>query len=192
MAIRIHPTAEVSERARIGEGTSIWNNAQVREDAVIGKNCIIGKGVYIDAGVVIGDNVKIQNNVSVFHGVTIEDGVFIGPHVCFTNDMLPRAINPDGTLKSAQDWTVVNTTVRYGASIGANATIVCGITIGRWAMVGAGSVVTKDVPDHGLVYGNPATLRGYVCKCGRRLIAKTDSGVLVCPASTCEVRILPL
>lgn len=188
MAIRIHPTAEVSERASIGDGTSIWNNAQVREDAVIGKHCIIGKGVYIDAGVVIGDNVKIQNNVSVFHGVTIEDGVFIGPHVCFTNDMLPRAINPDGTLKSAQDWMVVNTVVRYGASIGANATIVCGVTIGMWAMVGAGSVVTKDVPDHGLVYGNPATLRGYVCKCGQKLTFDVSGSEAYCPS--CDQRVV--
>lgn len=169
MTIRVHPTAEVSVGAEIGDGTSIWHHAQIREGARIGANCIIGKGVYIDAGVVIGNNVKIQNYVSIYHGVTIEDGVFIGPHVCFTNDLLPRAVNPDGTLKTGDDWTLVKTLVRHGASIGANSTIRCGLTIGEWAMVGAGSVVTRDVPPYGLVYGNPARLHGFVCPCGTRL-----------------------
>ncbi|MEM3433520.1 MAG: acyltransferase, partial [Candidatus Methanomethyliaceae archaeon] len=131
--------------------------------------CILGKGVYIDVGVTIGNNVKIQNYVSVYHGVIIEDGVFIGPHVCFTNDLLPRAINPDGSLKTGNDWTVTGTLVRRGASIGANSTIRCGVTIGEWAMVGAGSVVTQDVPPYGLVYGNPARLHGFVCPCGVKL-----------------------
>jgi acetyltransferase-like isoleucine patch superfamily enzyme len=116
----------------------------------------------------IGNFVKIQNYVSVFHGVSIRDGVFVGPHVCFTNDLNPRAINADGSPKSADDWVCTNTVVEYGAAIGANSTIVCGVTIGSWALVGAGSVVTKSVPDHGLVVGNPARLIGYVCKCGRR------------------------
>jgi acetyltransferase-like isoleucine patch superfamily enzyme len=169
MGIRIHPTAEVSEKARIGEGTSIWHQAQVREEASIGINCIISKGVYIDAGVTIGDNVKIQNYVSVYHGVTIEDGVFVGPHVCFTNDLRPRAINPDGSLKSADDWVLSQTLVRRGAALGANSTIRCGITVGEWAMVGAGSVVTRDVPAYGLVWGNPTKLHGFVCSCGERL-----------------------
>lgn len=169
MTIRIHPTAEVSENASIGDGTSIWHHAQIREGARIGTNCIISKGVYIDAGVVIGNNVKIQNYVSVYHGVTIEDGVFIGPHVCFTNDLLPRAVNPDGTLKTENDWSLTKTLVRRGASLGANSTIRCGVTIGEWAMIGAGSVVTQDVPPYGLVYGNPARLRGFVCPCGAKL-----------------------
>lgn len=169
MSIRIHPTAEVSEEAAVGENSSIWHHAQVRAGARIGKNCILGKGVYIDADVVIGDNVKIQNYVSVYHGVTIEDGVFIGPHVCFTNDLRPRAINPDGSLKAPDDWVLTKTLVRSGAALGANSTIICGITIGQWAMVGAGSVVTRDVPDYGLVFGNPARLRGFVCACGSRL-----------------------
>jgi acetyltransferase-like isoleucine patch superfamily enzyme len=141
----------------------------VREDAQIGRNCILSKGVYVDAGVVLGDNVKVQNYVSIYHGVTIEDGVFCGPHCVFTNDRRPRAINPDGSLQTGTDWTVGKTLVRTGASIGANAVIVCGITVGAWAMIGAGSVVTRDVPDHGLMFGNPARLRGFVCRCGGRL-----------------------
>jgi acetyltransferase-like isoleucine patch superfamily enzyme len=169
MPIRIHPTADVSEAAVIGEGTSVWHHCQVRPGAVIGKNCILGKGVYIDADVRLGDNVKIQNYVSVYHGVTIEDGVFIGPHVCFTNDMRPRAINPDGSLKSADDWVLSRTLVRRGAALGANSTIRCGIEIGEWAMVGSGSVVTRNVHPYGLVFGNPAHLHGYVCPCGADL-----------------------
>lgn len=171
MPVRIHPSADVSASATIGDGTSIWNHAQVREHCVIGNNCILGKGVYVDSNVNIGSNCKIQNNVSIFHGVTIEDGVFVGPHVCFTNDMRPRAVNPDGSLKSAQDWVVTSTNVKKGASVGANATIVCGVTIGEWAMIGAGSVVTRDVPNYGLVVGNPARLIGRVCPCGERIDA---------------------
>ncbi len=166
MAIRIHPTADVSERARIGDGSSVWHHAQIREDASIGDNCVIGKGVYVDTGVSIGNNVKIQNYVSVYNGVSLEDGVFVGPHVCFTNDMRPRAINPDGSLKAAGDWILSKTLIKRGAALGANSTIRSGITIGEWAMVGSGSVVTRDVPAHGLAYGNPARLRGFVCACG--------------------------
>jgi UDP-2-acetamido-3-amino-2,3-dideoxy-glucuronate N-acetyltransferase len=169
MAIRIHPTAEVAPNAIIGDGTSIWHQAQVREDVIIGQNCIIGKGVYIDVGVHIGKNVKIQNYVSIYHGVSIEDGVFIGPYVCFTNDLQPRAINPDGRLKVADDWALTLTHIRKGAALGANSTIRCGTTIGLWAMVGCGSVVTRDIPDYGLVWGNPARLHGFVCACGTRL-----------------------
>ena len=167
--VKIHKTAEVSEKAEVGDKTSVWNQAQIRENAKVGKNCIISKNVYIDADVSIGNNVKIQNNVSVFHGVAIEDGVFVGPHVCFTNDKVPRAITPDGKLKSGEDWGVSKILVKEGASIGANSTILPGVTIGRFAMIGAGSIVTKDVPNFGLVYGCPAELRGYVCKCGDKL-----------------------
>ena len=189
MSIRIHSTAEVAEQAAIGEGTSIWHHCQVRA-ARIGQNCIVGKGVYIDAGVSIGDNVKIQNYVSIYHGVTIEDGVFVGPHVCFTNDLQPRAINPDGTLKSVDDWAVSETLVRKGAALGANSTVRCGITIGEWAMVGSGSVVTRDVPDYGLVYGNPARLRGFICPNGHRVETGITSEQFVtarCPK--CELSI---
>ena len=184
MGIRIHATAEVSDKAEIGEGSSIWHHAQVREGVKIGVNSIIGKGVYVDAGVPIGDNVKIQNYVSVYHGVVIEDGVFVGPHVCFTNDMRPRAVNPDGSLKAADDWVLSETLVKRGAALGANSTIRCGITIGEWAMIGSGSVVTKDVPAHGLVYGNPARLHGFVCACGEitEKESQNDKGVTVkCP-----------
>jgi acetyltransferase-like isoleucine patch superfamily enzyme len=176
MGIRIHPTADVSEQARIGDGTSIWHQAQVRENTSIGVDCIIGKGVYVDTGVTIGDHVKIQNYVSVYHGVTLEEGVFIGPHVCFTNDLWPRAINPDGSLKLADDWILSKTLVRKGAALGANSTIRCGITIGMWAMVGAGSVVTRSIPDYGLVWGNPARIHGFVCPCGERLEQKAILG----------------
>src|SRR5215469_4998298 len=167
--VKIHPSAEVSASARVGAGTRIWSHAQVREHASIGEECNIGKGVYIDAHVQIGARVKIQNYASVFEGVTLEDGVFVGPHVCFTNDMLPRAITPDGKLKSIADWEITPTLVKYGASIGAGSIIICGITIGEFALIGAGSVVTRDVLPHRLVFGNPAKLHGYVCRCARRL-----------------------
>ncbi len=157
----VHPTAVVEDDVVIGEGTRIWHFVHVRRGARIGRGCNIGKGVYIDVGVVIGDRVKIQNFVSVYRGVTLEDDVFVGPHATFTNDLYPRSFN--------EDWELVPTLVKKGASIGANATIVCGVTIGEYAMVGAGAVVTKDVPPHGLVYGNPARLKGFVCYCGRPL-----------------------
>lgn len=154
----IHPTADISAEAVIGDDTNIWNWSQVRPGAVIGSHCNIGTGVYIDKDVIIGDNVKIQNNVSVYHGVTIEDGVFVGPHVCFTNDRYPRAVTADFQPASEADWTVSPIKVCRGAAIGANSTILPGVTIGEGAMVGAGSVVTKDVQPYTLVVGNPARM----------------------------------
>lgn len=165
----VHPDAEVEADVQIGAGTRIWRQAQVRTQASIGEFCNIGKGVFIDTHVHVGSRVKIQNHVSLFEGVTVEDGVFIGPHVCFTNDLFPRAITPDGKLKGADDWTVTPTLVKYGASIGASSVVVCGVTIGEFALIGAGSVVTRDVPPHALVFGNPARLHGYVCRCAHRL-----------------------
>jgi len=159
--IFIHETAEVSDKAVIGKGTKVWNLAQVRENAVIGENCVISKNVYVDFNVKIGNGVKLQNNVNVYHGVELEDDVFIGPSATFTNDIYPRAFN--------SDFEVVKTLVKKGASIGANTTIVCGTIIGEYAMVGSGSVITKDVKSYNLVVGNPGRVIGYVCKCGKRL-----------------------
>jgi acetyltransferase-like isoleucine patch superfamily enzyme len=160
-AASIHPTAVVDPGASIGAGTRVWVNVQVREGAQVGENCILSKDVYVDHDVIIGSGCKIQNGVSVYNGVTIEDEVFVGPNACFTNDRVPRANNPD--------WKVTPTRVRRSASIGANATIVCGVDIGEYAMVAAGSVVTKDVPAFALVMGNPARVVGRVDEAGNRV-----------------------
>ena len=162
-----HPTAIV-ESDTVGEGTKIWHFVHIRKDAIIGKNCNIGKSVYVDTEVRIGDNVKIQNFVSIYKGVEIENDVFIGPSVVFTNDMYPRAF-------IWENGKIVQTIVKKGSSIGANATIICGVTVGEYAMIGAGSVVTRDVPPYGLVFGNPAHLRGYVCQCGEKLYKIIDT-----------------
>ena len=173
--ITIHPTAEVSPKANIGSGTRIWHLVQIREGVTIGKNCIVGKDVYVDFDVKIGDNVKIQNSALIYHGATIEDGVFVGPQVCLTNDRNPRAITADGLLKGNDDWVVGPTLIKYGASLGAGSVILPNVTVGRFALVGAGSVVTRNVPDHGLVVGNPARLVGYVCHCGRKMQQQEDA-----------------
>ena len=170
ISVFVHETADVSDDAKIGNGTKIWNQAQVRETSVIGKDCIIGKSSYIDVGVVIGNNVKIQNFVSVYDGVVLEDDVFIGPSVTFTNDLYPRA----KSISIA--WAKI--LVKEGASIAAGAIIVCGNVVGRYAMVGAGSVVTRDIPDYGLAYGNPAKLKGFVCECGHKLTEKVKENNL--------------
>ena len=166
---RTHPTADISPQAVIGEETQIWHGAHIREGVRIGRQCVLGKNVYIDFGVQIGDRCKIQNNASIFHGATLEDGVFVGPHACITNDRLPRAITATGELKRADDWEVGVVRLRYGCSVGAGSIILPDVTIGRFAMTGAGAVVTKSVPDHGLVVGNPARLIGFLCACGGRL-----------------------
>ncbi len=157
----IHPSAHVSDQAMIGEGTKVWINVQIRENVSIGTNCIISKDVYVDHGVQIGNNCKIQNSVSVYNGVTIEDDVFVGPNVSFTNDKVPRAFNAN--------WKITPTLIKKGVSLGANSTVVCGVTVGKYAMVAAGSVVTKNVPAYALVLGNPAKLIAYVCECGNKL-----------------------
>ena len=161
MSFFAHDTAIVEDGANIGKGTRIWHHTHVRTECQIGENCNIGKNCYVDSGAVIGSNVKIQNNVSVYHGVEIEDDVFVGPSAVFTNDFYPRAF--------MDDWKVTKTYIKHGASIGANATIVCGNTVGEYATVGSGSVVTKDVNPHALVVGNPAKQIGWVCKCGYKL-----------------------
>ena len=166
----IHPTACVDEGARIGAGTRIWHFSHVLSGSCVGEGCNIGQNVVIGPDAVVGRGCKIQNNVSVYKGVTLEDYVFCGPSMVFTNVWNPRAhIRRMDELRA--------TLVREGASLGANCTIVCGVTIGRYALVGAGSVVTRDVPDHALVYGNPARQRGWVCQCGEKLDAE-----LRCPA----------
>lgn len=159
--IYIHESANVSPDSKIGDGTKIWINAQVREKSQIGNDCIISKDTYIDTEVIIGDNCKIQNGVSIYHGVQIGDDVFVGPNVCFTNDKVPRAFD--------SEWSIIPTFVKQGVSIGANATIVCGITIGEYAMVAAGSVVTKNVEPYSLVMGNPAKHYSYVDKSGKKV-----------------------
>jgi UDP-2-acetamido-3-amino-2,3-dideoxy-glucuronate N-acetyltransferase len=176
-----HPTAIVESDA-IGEGTRIWHFAHVREGSKVGRNCSLGKSVYIDSGAVIGDNVKIQNFVSVYKGVTVEDDVFIGPSATFTNDLYPRAFIWD-------EGNVVPT--RVCASIGANATIICGITVGEYAMIGAGSVVAEDVPPHALILGSPARQKGWVCRCNRRLhcIEEDDIGKTVYKCEACGERV---
>lgn len=162
--VYIHPSAHVSPEAMIGRGSKIWINSQIREGAEIGENCIVSKDTYIDAGVKIGKNCKIQNGVSIYKGVEIKDDVFVGPNACFTNDKVPRAFNVE--------WKITPTTIEKGASIGANATIVCGITIGEYAMVGAGSVVTKDVEPYSLVMGNPAKHVSYIDQFGNKVERK--------------------
>ncbi len=175
-----HESAFVEEDTEIGEGTYVWHYAHVREGACIGKNCNLGKDVYVGVGVKIGDNVKIQNGVSVYQGVEVGDNVFLGPHMTFTNDGYPRA---EG------GWNVEKTKVEDGVSIGAHATILSGLVLGKYCMVGAGAVVTKDVPPHTLVYGNPAEVKGFVCSCGKKLersdISYQDMDKVVFECSEC-------
>lgn len=165
----IHKSAVVEEQVQIGEGTKIWHFVHIRHHAKIGNNCVIAKAVFIDFESEIGDNVKIQNHSIIYHKAILEDGAFIGPNVCFTNDKLPRAITPDGTPKSAADWQVSTIKIGQGASIGGHSVILPGVSVGQFALAGSGSVITKDVPDFALVYGNPARIKGFVCKCGQKL-----------------------
>src|SRR5690348_12280487 len=176
----IHPTADVSTDAKIGKGTRVWHQVQVREGAVIGKNCILGKGAYVDKDVRIGDRCKLQNGVFVYHGFNLEDGVFVGPGAMLLNDKYPRAINPDGSLKSDDDWEVSQGVVGQGASIGGGAIVLPGVSIGRMAVVGSGAVVTRDVPERGIVVGSPAKLLGFACDCGHRLQRASGADAYEC------------
>jgi acetyltransferase-like isoleucine patch superfamily enzyme len=165
----VHPTALVEDGAEIGADSRIWHHAQVRRNARIGARCIVGKGAFVDFDVAIGDDSKLQNYACVYHGVTLGRGVFVGPHAVFTNDRRPRATDPEFRPLRDGDWEVGETIVDDGAAIGANSTILPGIHIGRWAMVGAGAVVTHDVEAYALVVGTPARRLAWVCTCGTRL-----------------------
>lgn len=182
MAAHLVETADVSEDATIGDGSRVWHLAQIREGAVLGENCIIGRGAYIGPAVELGDNCKIQNYALVYEPAKLSSGVFIGPAAVLTNDLHPRAINPDGTQKSASDWDMVGVTLEEGASVGARAVCVAPVTIGAWAMVAAGAVVTKDVAPHALVVGVPARQIGWVGHAGVKL-EDAGGGRLRCPAT---------
>jgi acetyltransferase-like isoleucine patch superfamily enzyme len=168
-AASVHETAEVAASAEIGEGTRLWAGVQVREGARIGRECVLGKGVYIDVEVSVGDRAKLENYVSIFRGGSIGSGAFIGPHTCLLNDRFPRATRADGSLKGADDWTCTGVAVAEGASVGGGCTVLPGVTIGAYALIGAGTVVVRDIPAHALAVGNPARVIGYVCRCGHRL-----------------------
>lgn len=174
------PSAEVDPRAQVGAGSTVWHLAQIREDAELGEGCVVGQGAYIDVGVRIGRNCKLENYALVFAPAELRDGVFIGPAAVLTNDVYPRAVGSDGQPKRRQDWTAVGVTVHEGASIGARAVVIGGVTIGRWALVGAGAVVTRDVPDHALVVGVPARRVGWVGRAGAPLVPDGD-GTWRCP-----------
>lgn len=179
-AAQVVDSADVDPRASIGPGSKVWHLAQVREGAVIGRSCIVGRGAYVGSGVTVGDNCKIQNHALVYEPAALGAGVFIGPAAVLTNDQYPRSISPAGDLKSAADWEPVGVTIGEGASVGARAVCVAPVRVGNWAMVAAGAVVTRDVPDHALVVGVPARQVGWVGRAGRRL-EETALGTWTCP-----------
>jgi acetyltransferase-like isoleucine patch superfamily enzyme len=168
---RIYPTADVDDRARVGPGTTVWHLAQIREDASLGEGCIVGRGAYVGPGVTIGHSVKLQNYALVYEPARLEDEVFIGPAAVLTNDVYPRSTDPAGKVKRPDDWHALGVVVRHGASVGARAVILAGVEIGRWALVAAGAVVTRNVPDFALVAGMPARRVGWVGRAGTRLAA---------------------
>ncbi|WP_261792441.1 acyltransferase [Arthrobacter sp. PM3] len=175
-------SADVAETASIGEGTRIWHLAQIREDAVLGANCNIGRGAYVGPGVQLGDNCKLQNYALVYEPARLADGVFVGPAAVLTNDLYPRAVTPDGTLKGSDDWVAVGVTIGKGASVGARAVCIAPACIGEWATVAAGAVVTKDVPAFAVVAGVPARQVGWVGEAGHPL-KQDDGGSWLCPAT---------
>ncbi len=179
----IHPSADISPNAVIGRNTRVWHRTQICDGARVGDDCIIGSGVYIDREVIVGNRVKVQTAAQIYRGAIIEDGVFVGPSVCLTNDRYPRAVTPEGRLKSDADWVLGKTRVRYGASLGTGAIVLPDVEVGRFAMVAAGALVAENVPDHGLVVGVPARLVAYVCSCGRKLEKRglSDADLWVCP-----------
>lgn len=182
MSVRIQPSAQVDETAELGEGTAVWDLAQIRERARLGRNCVVGRGAYVGPGVRIGDNVKLQNHALVYEPAVLGDGVFIGPAVVFTNDYFPRAVTPDGRLKTGDDWEAVGVVVAEGASVGARSVCVAPVRLGRWSLVAAGAVVTRDVPDFALVAGVPARRIGWVGRAGARLVEREgEPGVWECP-----------
>ncbi|MEV6343190.1 acyltransferase [Actinoplanes sp. NPDC051851] len=183
--VTVAPTADVDERAAIGARTRVWHLAQIREDATVGSDCNIGRGAYVGPGVTLGDNCKLQNHALVYEPAILGDGVFIGPAAVLTNDEYPRAVTPEGRLKDGHDWTAVGVTIGDGASIGARAVCIAPVTVGRWALVAAGAVVTKDVPDFALVVGVPARRIGWVGRAGHPLTPRGD-GVWLCPSTGTE------
>jgi UDP-2-acetamido-3-amino-2,3-dideoxy-glucuronate N-acetyltransferase len=182
MAPRIHATAEIDEGAAVGEGSAVWQLAHVRSGAQVGRDVVIGRGAYIGPGVQVGDACKIQNHALVYEPATLDAGVFVGPAVVLTNDEYPRAVNPDGSPKALNDWQPVGVHLREGSSIGARSVCVAPVTIGRWALVAAGSVVVRDVPDFALVAGTPARWRRWVGRAGLPLEPEPGSEtIFVCP-----------
>ncbi|CAL9551499.1 acyltransferase [Streptomyces pilosus] len=182
MNYRVQPSAQVDEQAEIGAGSSVWDLAQIREGARLGEGCVIGRGAYVGSGVRMGDNCKLQNYALVYEPAELGDGVFIGPAVVLTNDHNPRSVDPEGKQKRGGDWEAVGVRIADGASIGARSVCVAPVRIGRWAMVAAGAVVTKDVPDFALVMGVPARRVGWVGRTGVRLVERTDEpGLWECP-----------
>ncbi|MFF7277858.1 acyltransferase [Streptomyces griseorubiginosus] len=182
MAITVRPTAQVDESAVLGEGTTVWDLAQIREGARLGSGCVVGRGAYVGPGVRIGDHVKLQNHALVYEPAVLGDGVFVGPAAVLTNDRSPRSVDPQGRLKRGGDWEAVAVEVAEGASLGARSVCVAPVRIGRWAMVAAGAVVVRDVPDHALVAGVPARRIGWVGRVGVRLVEREGGpGVWECP-----------
>ncbi|MFT3877031.1 MAG: acyltransferase [Propioniciclava sp.] len=177
---RIAASADVDDRATLGDNVVVWHLAQIREDAVVGAGCTLGRGSYVGPGVQMGANCKLQNYALVYEPAVLEDGVFVGPAAVLTNDLFPRAVNPDGSLKSGEDWECVGVTLREGCSIGARAVCIAPVTVGRWATVAAGSVVNKDVPDFALVAGVPARRLKWVGRAGFPLVDEGE-GHWRCP-----------